>query len=580
MHEMRNGKILNKKFFQFLLPTVLSSMAMSLNEFVDGILVANLIDSDTMTLVNMASPIMFVFAVMFMLLGIGGSTVYSRYLGKYENRKADTVFTAIMLLAGLLSFIILLCGIFFAEPLSYFLCKEEALLPVFSSYVRALIISGVVIVPVQVIVSFLPALGRPGTGTFINIAANVLNLIMDYVFIKVFSMGLLGAACATLSGYVTGLFIIIVLCAAKKMRLPFTRISFRELSSLSKPLSVGVSPATNQVGYCIKVAFSNALAFSFAGLAGAKVFSVCIQTVSMVSVFISGLLDALVPIVSSLYGQRDFTGIRIIMKTAIKLQFLVNLIFFLFFEIWPQAILMIYNVQGDAAAFAAAGIRIFSVMFLFRGFTVLYLYYFPIIGRKTYAFIISLVDGFLGLIPAALILTRINGINGLWQAYAVLSVLLLAAVLIINFIISVRSGGKYSRLLLLEHEDENIPVYECSVKTSDNAISNIAESIQEFCLKERVDKKKAILTAVSVEEMTVYTAEQNTYSRIEDLDIILKIYPDHILIDFSSVGRPFDISSAASTEEYSNMAVLKKTASEIEYNYMIGMNKTRIKVRK
>ena len=51
---MRNGIILNKKFFQFLLPAVLSSMAMSLNEFVDSIVVANMIDSNAMSLVNIA----------------------------------------------------------------------------------------------------------------------------------------------------------------------------------------------------------------------------------------------------------------------------------------------------------------------------------------------------------------------------------------------------------------------------------------------------------------------------------------------------------------------------------------------
>ena len=72
---MRNGKILNRKFFHFLLPTVLSVMAMSLNEFVDSLLVANLIDSDAMTLVNMGSPLMIAFAVIYTLLGVGGGRV-------------------------------------------------------------------------------------------------------------------------------------------------------------------------------------------------------------------------------------------------------------------------------------------------------------------------------------------------------------------------------------------------------------------------------------------------------------------------------------------------------------------------
>ena len=573
---MRNGKILNKKFFQFLLPTVLSVMAMSLNEFVDGILVANLIDSDAMTLVNIASPIMFVFAVIYTLLGVGGSTVYAGYLGRYENEKADKTFTATMLVTGLFALLALISSFVLVEPLTTILCKEEALMPIFADYVRVLFISGILIIPVQIIISFLPAFGRPGTGTVINITANVANLIMDYVYIRYCSLGLSGAAYATLSGYVIGLFIIVGLCLVGKMKLPFRGVGLGDVSIFKEAVSIGITPATNQVGYCIKVSFSNALAFALAGMSGAMVFSVCIQTVSMVSVFIGGVINALIPITSSLYGQRDFTGINILMKTATRIQFLANLIIFVFFEVCPQAILAMYNVPSDAAAMATTGIRIFSIMFLFRGFTVIYMYYFPIIGRKTYAFIVSLTDGFLGLIPLALILTRVNGINGLWQAYALLSVLLLAAVLIINSIISIRSKGKYSKVLLLEHEDNSIPVFECTVNTNNDIISNLSEDVQEFCLKEGVNPKLAVLTAVSVEEMSVYTAKQNAYSKIENLDILLKIYPDHILIDFTSIGRPFDTSTA--TEEYSNMAVLRKTAPDMEYNYTLGMNRTRIKV--
>ena len=119
-------------------------------------------------------------------------------------------------------------------------------------------------------------------------------------------------------------------------------------------------------------------------------------------------------------------------------------------------------------------------------------------------------------------------------------------------------------------------MFECTVNTNNDIISNLSEDVQEFCLKEGVNPKLAVLTAVYVEEMSVYTAKQNAYSKIENLDIVLKIYPDHILIDFTSIGRPFDTSTA--TEEYSNMAVLRKTAPDMEYKYTLGMNRTRIKV--
>ena len=414
---MRNGKILNKKFFQFLLPTALSVMAISLNEFVDSLLVANLIDADAMTLVNMASPLMLVFAVIFTLLGVGGSTVFAGYLGKHETKKAEKIFTMMMLVSVGIAALILIFGIAFIGPLASFMCREPEFGGVFREYLYALILSGIFIVPVQVMISFMPSFGHPETGTFINIAANVINLVMDYFYIRYLSMGLVGAAFATLTGYVAGLAIIMVLHFTKKIRLPFAGKSVRDFHSLTESVSVGLPPAINQIGYCIKIAFSNALAFSLAGMAGTTVFSVCIQVVSMASVFIGGVINAVIPIVSSLYGQRDFSGMEILMKTALRVQFAMNVILLLVFEAFPQGILAMYNVSGEVWPLAVTGLRIFSIMFLFRGFLLIYMYYFPVIGRKVYAFIISVMDGFLGVILLALILTKINGINGLWQSY-------------------------------------------------------------------------------------------------------------------------------------------------------------------
>ncbi|MBQ7266084.1 MAG: polysaccharide biosynthesis C-terminal domain-containing protein [Firmicutes bacterium] len=572
---MRNGKILNKKFFQFLLPTSLSIVAMSLNEFVDALLVANLIDSDAMTLVNMGTPLVFIFAVIYALLGVGGSTLYAGYLGRYEIKKAEKIFTVTMLAALFISLAVLIFGFVFIDFLSGLMCKAPEYSTIFKQYIRVLIVSSVLIIPIQVLISFMPSFGRPGVGTFINITANVVNLIMDYVYIRFFATGLSGAAYATLTGYAVGAVIIFVLYIMGKLQLPFAKISLKDLCELKEAIAVGLSPAANQVGYCIKVSFSNHVAFALAGMAGTTVYSLCMQVVSIISIFIGGVIDAAVPIASSLYGQRDFSGVRLLMKTAIWVQFITTILCFAVIEVWPQGVLAMYNVSGDMTPLAINGLRIFTVMFLFRGFTLVYIYYFPIIGRKIYAFVISLTDGFLGLIPLILILTMLNGINGLWQAYALLSILLVFGIVVVNIIISIRSKGKYSKLLLLEHEDENIPVYECSINAINKDVSELSKNIQTFCEDHGTEQKLSLLTALSVEEMSVFTIEQNKNSHIDQIDILLKIYPEYILMDFRSIGTPFDIS--ATTEEYSNMDILKKIVTDMEYNYVLGMNQTRLK---
>ena len=150
-------------------------------------------------------------------------------------------------------------------------------------------------------------------------------------------------------------------------------------------------------------------------------------------------------------------------------------------------------------------------------------------------------------------------------------------VTLINFILSRRSGGKYSPVLLLQKDDAQIPVYDCTLRMDPEDITSLAEDIQTFCLEQKVPGPFAALTAVSVEEMCMYTVDQKENHGIDYIDFLLKIYPDHVLMDFRSIGKAFDVSAA--TEDYSSIAVLKKVVSSMEYNYVLGMNQTRLKAR-
>ncbi len=575
----RTGSILKVEFFRFLLPTVMSIMAMSLNEFVDSIIVSNLINSDAMSLITMASPLVTAYGVVYTLLGIGGAALYAVCSGRHETKKADSVFSVTLFTAIAVSFVIFAGGLLFSTPLSSLMCKASEYYSSFVPYVRGLVLSAIVIIPVQVILYFMPAFGRPGTGTAINITANVINLLMDYVYIEICGFGLEGAAYATLTGYAAGFFILLYLHIRKKLRLPFAKVKRHEFRILGETISTGLSSAMNQIGYCIKIAFVNYLAFALAGMSGVTTFSVCMQAVSMVSILIGGVIDATIPMAASLYGQRDFSGIRLLMKTAMIVQFVSNALALAFFEIYPQIVLNMYNVTGDMAGPAVLGLRIFSLSFIFRGFILMYMCLFPVIGRKIYAFVISLFDGFLGIIPLSLILTDFHGINGLWEAFAILPALMLIIILAVNIFISARSNGKYSKFMLIEKEDTNVPVFDCTIYMSREDISDLADRIQSFCMAEKLETRLSTMTALVSEEMSVYTLENSKDTELKSIDIILKIFPEYVLMDFRSIGKPFDISSIPETgNDFSSMSVLRKASSSFEYNYTLGMNQTRIKV--
>ena len=343
-------------------------------------------------------------------------------------------------------------------------------------------------------------------------------------------------------------------------------------------LSSGAGPALNQFGYCIKISFCNYVAMSLAGIQGATVFALCMQVVSIVSIFICGIVGAMTPIAAFLKGQGDTNGIRILMRTVTKVQLVSNLVLVLILEAFPQLMLVIYAVDANVVDMAIAGLRIFSVMFVFRGFVLVYMYYFQVIDRAVYSSILSVIDGFAGLIPITLLLTSIFGISGLWLAYPVLSLLMLVGIAVSNLAIARASDGRYQGLLLIEKDDQATTTYGLTIPLrAEDAVLG-AEDLQSFCLDSGLGSRVSSIVAMALEEMAVYSLEnehKNDLGQSDVLDVLVKINSNRVIMQVRSIGAPFDTTSA-NEEKFSNIGVLKSISKSVEFGYSLGMNHTTI----
>ena len=90
----RNAKLINKKFIQYLIPSILTIFAMQFASLLDGILVGNLIGSTALSASSMAVPILYIIQMPGLALGVGGSIVVASLLGKRDLDKANKAFSA------------------------------------------------------------------------------------------------------------------------------------------------------------------------------------------------------------------------------------------------------------------------------------------------------------------------------------------------------------------------------------------------------------------------------------------------------------------------------------------------------
>lgn len=572
----RRGHLVNRKFYQFLFPSILSCFAVTLNEFVDGIIVSHLLGTTAMTMVNMGYPIMMVFGTVFSFLGIGGSNEYAECSGRQDTGKAGRVMSFVLALSLGIAGAVVIAGLVFCVPVASVLCRDKHLLSDFIPYVRILVLSGILIIPLQVLVRFFPAMGRPETATLVNAVSNIVNLIMDYVLIHFCNAGLKGAALATLVGYITGTILVLVLCARGRLEIRLSPFGKEEWKGLPSTLARGAASAFTYLAFSIRVTFFNSLAMELGGIDGVNVFSLCMQSLSICSFIIEGIIASMMPIVATLEGQDDSSGLRFLLRTALLVQLTAAVAITGSMELFPQMILAMYNVQGTLALPAARGLRLFVPMFIFRSTVTIFIYYFQASSRRKYAMLISMFDGFAGLIPLALFLTSRLGITGIWLSFPLISLLSLAGIIICNLLIADRSGGYYQGILLTKHEEKDIPVYDATISLNESDITDNSRVLQEFCRHKMPNQKMSGLIAVASEEIGIYTMTHKEKNDLNEIDLLVKIYPDQTIMDVRSIGKPFDVMSSQE-EEFSNIDTLRRLATTLEYNYIAGMNLTRIR---
>ncbi|MCR5099415.1 MAG: hypothetical protein K6B14_10795 [Lachnospiraceae bacterium] len=573
---IRSDSILMKKYRQYLLPSILTSLALALNEFVDSMILSNMLGSDALAIANMGYPIIFVIAACYVLLGNGGSTLYALYLGAWDTVRAGKVFRLSMYLAVLLGLAVVLFGWIFSGPFTTILCADEGLREAYTSYYHVMLFTAPILIVLLTCVCFLPPSGAPVYATIVNIVSNVLNLVMDVVFIKVLGFGVEGAAYATIVGYLVGAGLLIFYIISGKVNIKNEKIDVFDTSLTPLIVTQGAATALLQICYAFKYSVSNQLAVEYGGRTGVVGFSLCLQTFSIACVFLLGIADTAQPLLAMLAGQRDFKGQADVMKRSLQLQTLFSLILTAFFIVFPQAIIFAYGVdQPDMVELGIQGIRLFAFTYLPRGISIQFLRFFQVEGRRKYAFAVGLMDG-LFVIPLGYFLADSFGTDGVYMSYPAAAILMFVIIFITNIIIYNNNRESFSNILLIRKDVGSISTINTTITDTNEDISAISEGMIDFCSENGLSAKQAMRVGLMCEEMAVYT--QHHRRDTGDIDILLRVREKDIDISFRSIGEPFDPTHRTEDDSEENLMLLQTMTNRLSYDYIMGMNNTLIQI--
>lgn len=220
---------------RFAFPTIATMLFMGLYTMTDTIFISRLVNTNALSAVNIVCPVINIMVGLGTMAATGGSAIIARRMGEGQERQAKQDFTLIVLFGAFLGILVAVTGLFFLDHIIWWLGATDMLFPYCKDYLRILLLFAPASMLQTLFQNLTVTAGRPSLGLSLSVGAGIINIILDYLFMAVLGMGVMGAALGTGIGYVIPASIGILFFSGKNGTLSFVRPSLR-LSVLTKSL--------------------------------------------------------------------------------------------------------------------------------------------------------------------------------------------------------------------------------------------------------------------------------------------------------------------------------------------------------
>ena len=373
MKDLTTGKEGNV-ILHFAMPMLLGNLFQQTYSFFDSIIVGRLIGDEALAAVGASFPI--IFALISFVIGIasGGTIVISQYFGAKDYSNVKKAIDTILIFVFAMSIIIMVVGITFSRQIFELTGLPDEVIPYATVYLNIFLCGTILLFGFNGVSAILRGTGDSKTPLYFIISASVLNIALDYIFIKFFNWGIRGAALATVIAHgSTFLAAAIYLNKTHKLiRISFTKMTF-DIKVFFQSLRIGLPSGFQQT-------------FVSFGMIALYVIVNHFDTNVITAYSAAGRIDNLAMLPAMTFGQalstfvgqnvgagkidRVIKGLKSTLKISISVSLIITTIVVLFryklmgfFSKSPDVV----SVGAEYLVIVSSAYFIFSIMFSLNG---------------------------------------------------------------------------------------------------------------------------------------------------------------------------------------------------------------------
>ena len=425
------------KLLQFTLPCIGMMVLTSVYSIVDGFFVSNFAGKNAFAAVNVVMPVLMALSTLGFMVGTGGSALIAFNLGEKNIEKANNIFSMLVKVLIVSGITLSAIGEILMPHIVIWLGATPAIIDDAVLYGRILIISLTFFMLQNSFQSFFVAADRANMGLIVSAVAGVGNMILDFLLVFVFRLGLLGAAIASASmQIVAGTIPLVYFLRPNKTVLRIGK-SKMDWKALLKTCTNGSSELLSNICMSIVSMLYNAQLLKYAAEDGVAAYGVIMYVGFIFSAVFIGFAIGTGPLFGYQYGAQNFAELKNILKRSLIMISTAAVFMFFLSESAALPFAKLFTGYDEGLCdLTVRAFRIYSFSFLLCGFNIFTSSFFTGLGNGLVSALISFIRTMIFQTGSVFILPIFLGVNGIWVSVIVAEGL--AMILSLSFLFAYR----------------------------------------------------------------------------------------------------------------------------------------------
>lgn len=436
---MKNANIYEKpvtlkNILKFAVPTIAMTVFMSFYTMVDGLFVSNLIGTNALSAINLTAPIIQLVTAISTMLATGGSAVIMKKMGEQNTQEAREDFTFLILVNVIVGIVMCTIGYLTIDHIFAGMNLSAEVEKYCAEYLSRYLVFTVPILLMNNFTLYMIASEKANLSLICSVAGGVLNMVLDYVFIAKFGMGIRGAAIATGLGYSVTAVVGVFVFSQKKNLLHFQKPVFR-LKVLATTATNGCSEMATALVTGIITMMFNWTMLHYVGEDGVAAVTIIMYVLMFASSLYTGYSYGVAPMLSYYYGESSLNGghiqtnkkLKKLVAVSLKVIAWISLITVLISYLLTEPLVSVFaRPDNPVYDLAVTGNRICTLALLFIGFNIFASGMFTALSNGIVSAILAFSRSFVFMLITMIVLPLIWGVNGIWLATPAAELLALA----------------------------------------------------------------------------------------------------------------------------------------------------------